>query len=87
MSSNDFERAVSASLAGASGSSADRRVTREELEARERPDEAIKKANAKLVEANDLHSLLMCPLLHAFSLQNKKWSESNCVRCISFANR
>jgi hypothetical protein len=73
--SDDNQSVNNASLTGGLGRSSDRTVTREELDSRKRPSKAIQEDNNRLVELDDINSLLMCPLLHAFSLQSKKWSK------------
>ena len=41
----------------------------------QRPSKETQEMNKKLVETDDVHLLLMSPLLHGFSLVSKKWSK------------
>ncbi|CAM1509521.1 Fc.00g032600.m01.CDS01 [Cosmosporella sp. VM-42] len=56
------------------GRTSSRAATTEELGSTKRPSKAIQEDNKRLVELDDVNSLLMCPLLHVFSLRSKMWT-------------
>jgi hypothetical protein len=41
----------------------------------QRPNETVQEVNKAFVTQDDTNLVLMCPMLHAFSLRTRKWSE------------